>query len=104
MRHQHFSQADSNSSLILETGVKLNVAEQDRCLSKLSYATGASFDSKERENESYCLPDTRVEILSQIMEWSSASHHKRIFWLDGMAGMGKSSIARTIARTLTEQK
>ncbi|MCJ1422935.1 hypothetical protein MMC29_000815 [Sticta canariensis] len=92
------------SYLILESGVKLDLAEQDRCLSKLSYAVGSNFDSNERENEPYCLPDTRVEILSQILEWSADPGHKSIFWLNGMAGTGKSTIARTIARTLTEQK
>ena len=90
--------------MILESGVKLDLAEQDRCLSKLSYAVGANFDSNERENEPYCLSDTRVEILSQILEWSADPRHKSIFWLNGMAGTGKSTIARTIARTLTEQK
>lgn len=90
--------------MILESGVKLDLAEQDRCLAKLSHAVGANFDSNERENEPYCLPDTRVEILSQILEWSADPCHKSIFWLNGMAGTGKSTIARTVARTLTEQK
>ena len=38
------------------------------------------------------------------MEWSADPGHKSIFWLNGMAGTGKSTIARTITRTLTEQK
>lgn len=90
--------------MILESGVKLDLAEQDRCLSKLPYAVGANFDSNERDNERYCLPDTRVDILSLIINWSADPCHKSIFWLCGMAGEGKSTIARTIARTLTAQK
>lgn len=89
--------------MTLASDVKLDRAEQDRYLAKLSYAAGANFDSKEREDEPYCLPDTRVEILSQILEWSADPSHKSIFWLNGMAGTGKSTIARTIARTLSEQ-
>lgn len=96
--------ANLNSALILESGVKLDLAEQDRCLSKLPYAVGANFDSYERETEPYCLRNTRVEILSQIMEWNADSCQKSIFWLNGMAGTGKSTIARTIARTLTDRK
>ena len=88
---------------MLDVDGKLDLAEQDRRLSKLLYADGANFDSPERQNEPYCLPDTRVDILCQIMEWSADPCQKTIFWLNGMAGTGKSTIARTIARTLTEQ-
>lgn len=38
------------------------------------------------------------------MEWSADPCQKSIFWLNGMAGTGKSTIARTIARTLTDRK
>lgn len=79
------------------------MAEQDRCLSKLPYADGANFNSNEWQHEPYCLPDTRVDILHQIMKWSADPCDKAIFWLNGMAGTGKSTIARTVARTLNEQ-
>jgi hypothetical protein len=38
------------------------------------------------------------------MEWSANPCSKCIFWLNGMAGTGKSTIARTIARKLDDQK
>ena len=90
--------------MLLDFDIKLDLAEQDRRLSQLPYAAGANFDSNERQHEPYCLPDTRVDILRQIMEWSSDPGSKSIFWLNGMAGTGKSTIARTITRNLTEQK
>ena len=37
------------------------------------------------------------------MKWSADPCERIIFWLNGMAGTGKSTIARTITRTLTEQ-
>ena len=89
---------------MLDFDVKLDLAEQDRRLFKLSYADGANFDSYERQNEPYCLPDTRVDILCQIMKWSVDLCQKTIFWLNAMADTGKSTVARTITRTLTEQK
>lgn len=89
---------------MLDFNVQLDSAKEDRHLSKLLYADGANFDSPERQNEPYYLPDTRVDILCQIMEWSTDPCQKIIFWLNDMAGTGKSTIARTIARTLTEQK
>ena len=56
---------------MLDFDVKLDLAEQDRYLSKLSYADGANFDSYEQQNEPYCLSDTRIDILCQIMKWSA---------------------------------
>ncbi|KAL7908525.1 hypothetical protein GGI35DRAFT_469555 [Trichoderma velutinum] len=46
-----------------------------------------------------CLPNTRVKLLGQIIEWAENSHTKSIFWLNGMAGTGKSTISRTISRS-----
>lgn len=80
------------------------MAEQDRRLSRLPYADGASFDSFERQHEPYCIPGTRVDLLQQILEWSDNFDEKPIFWLCGMAGTGKSTIARTIAQTLAERQ
>jgi len=38
------------------------------------------------------------------MDWCEDLESKCIFWLNGMAGSGKSTIARTIARELAEKK
>jgi len=38
------------------------------------------------------------------MEWCEDPDSKCIFWLNGMAGTGKSTISRTIARELAEKK
>lgn len=64
---------------MLDFDVKLDLAGQDQSLSKLLYADGANFDSPERQNNPYCLPDTRVDILCQIMEWSADPCQKTIF-------------------------
>ena len=61
----------------------------------------AFFDSYHRQHKSHCIDDTRVELLQQLLDWS-ARHQRRIFWLSGMAGTGKSTIARTLARKLNE--
>jgi adenylylsulfate kinase-like enzyme len=69
--------------------------ENDRYLSKLSYAADAAFNSRSREHEPQCLADTRVDLLRQLMAWGNNPRDKCIFWLNGMAGTGKSTIART---------
>ncbi|KAL3469229.1 hypothetical protein BJX99DRAFT_268450 [Aspergillus californicus] len=64
-------------------------------LVNLSIAKGAFYDSYVNQHEGFCLPDTRVELRSQITKWAESLDSKCIFWLNGMAGTGKSTIART---------
>ncbi|OCK73088.1 HET-domain-containing protein [Lepidopterella palustris CBS 459.81] len=68
---------------------------------KLPIAKGASFDSHAEEHNAKCLPNTRTELLHDIMEWAKDRNSKPLFWLNGMAGTGKSTIARTIAQSFT---
>ena len=78
-------------------------ADQDQKLSKLPFVEGATFDSYEHEHEPLCLEDTRVQVLEQIRTWYSGSDKQPLFWLSGMAGTGKSTIARTVAHDLARQ-
>jgi len=77
---------------------------QDRHFAKLPCADGAAFNARIWEHKSHCLPNTRVDLLKQIMTWSNDSHGACIFWLNGVAGTGKSTIARTVARTWSDQR
>src|ERR1700722_14553039 len=48
---------------------------------------------------SECQPDTRLDIIQAIVEWvTTPSERKKVLWLHGLAGSGKSSIATTIAK------
>ncbi|PLB43412.1 hypothetical protein P170DRAFT_77061 [Aspergillus steynii IBT 23096] len=59
----------------------------------------ARFNSLADSDEpSYCLENTRVQILRDIDEWANARESPCIFWMSGLAGTGKSTIARTVAR------
>ncbi|KLJ07900.1 hypothetical protein EMPG_16628 [Blastomyces silverae] len=69
-------------------------------LSHLPSADGASFDSHANEGDPKCHPDTRSDILQQIFNWATDQQSQAIFWLNGMAGTGKSTISRTVAQTL----
>ncbi|KAF2818070.1 hypothetical protein CC86DRAFT_435377 [Ophiobolus disseminans] len=64
----------------------------------LPVATGASFDSHSEEHNARCLPNTRTELLDAITTWANNKGSKPIFWLSRMAGTGKSTIARTVAK------
>ena len=73
-------------------------------MAKLPTAKGASFDSHMEEHNSTCLPNTRTELLHHIQGWANDNNGKPIFWLGGAAGTGKSTIARTVARTFADQR
>ena len=44
-----------------------------------------------------CLRGTRVDIILQLERWLKDKGDHRVFWLNGLAGTGKSTIARTFA-------
>ena len=46
-----------------------------------------------------CLKGTRKEVLREIECWLNSKQGQRIFWLNGLAGTGKSTIAQTFAET-----
>jgi len=45
-----------------------------------------------------------VELRQKIMDWFEDPNGECIFWLNGMAGTGKSTISRTVAWDLAEKK
>ncbi|KAG6326497.1 hypothetical protein ID866_12592, partial [Astraeus odoratus] len=59
-------------------------------LNSIAYATGAGLNTSKK-----CLEDTRIEILGEIVDWINdhGDAARRIFWLSGQAGKGKSAIA-----------
>ncbi|KAI9037866.1 uncharacterized protein KD926_011569, partial [Aspergillus affinis] len=69
---------------------------------KLPAVQEAQFDSFSDRDEIQCLQGTRTDLLRQIKEWATSPSQKNIFWLKGMAGTGKSTISRTVARSLKD--
>ncbi|KIK50732.1 hypothetical protein GYMLUDRAFT_145460, partial [Collybiopsis luxurians FD-317 M1] len=43
-----------------------------------------------------CTPGTRVEILDKIMKWANTASEDQVYWIGGMAGTGKSTIAKSL--------
>ncbi|RYP57870.1 hypothetical protein DL770_010563 [Monosporascus sp. CRB-9-2] len=73
-------------------------------LNRLPYAEDAPFNSYSKQQESDCLPRTRVDLLYDIYNWVDGQDERCIFWLNGLAGTGKSTIARTVARKYSEER
>jgi len=50
-------------------------------------------------NRQGCLRGTRANVLLQLERWLKDEQDHRVFWLNGLAGTGKSTIAQTFAET-----
>ncbi|POR38488.1 Uncharacterized protein TPAR_01313 [Tolypocladium paradoxum] len=78
---------------------ELSALKQSSVLNRLPVAEGAAFDSHAEAQNPICHKDTRVDLLRQVFEWAHDDQAETIFWLNGMAGTGKSTISRTVARS-----
>lgn len=75
-----------------------NSSNLNDVLKILPMAADAPFNTYQRQHDPTCLPDTRVELLRDIYNWADGRDERCIFWLNGLAGTGKSTIARSVAR------
>src|SRR5258708_17576902 len=72
-------------------------------LSKLPRASGAGYDSGRSNAPDRCFKGTCTAILKNIRDWldrpisESGSPIEPIYWINGIAGIGKSTIVRTVA-------
>ncbi|KAF7673698.1 hypothetical protein GT037_008313 [Alternaria burnsii] len=71
---------------------------QEGGLEKLPYAAEAPFNAYTRQHDPECLPSTRTALLDDIYTWTDGHDERCVYWLNGLAGTGKSTIARTVAR------
>jgi len=51
-------------------------------------------------NRRGCLKGTRERVLNEIESWTKDFDNSPVFWLNGLAGTGKSTIARTVSERI----
>ncbi|KFY93584.1 hypothetical protein V498_04339, partial [Pseudogymnoascus sp. VKM F-4517 (FW-2822)] len=90
-------------SLQVDQAVQVLSIHQEIVLNRLRSAADAAFDSHAEEHNARCYQGTRVQLLQQISAWASDPSSECIFWLNGMAGTGKSTISRTVAQNLANE-
>ncbi|KAJ4046028.1 hypothetical protein NW758_006220 [Fusarium oxysporum] len=73
-------------------------------LDRLPEAEVARFNSQAEEHNSMCLANTRIDLLKDLSNWVEDDISKPILWLNGMAGTGKSTVARTVAKAKAEYR
>ncbi|KAK5988239.1 Vegetative incompatibility HET-E-1-like protein [Cladobotryum mycophilum] len=73
-------------------------------LVELNSIRNAGFNGDNKQHTPSCLPKTREAVLDGIRDWAERDGEVRIYWLKGMAGTGKSTIALTVAREYHNKK
>ncbi|QRV96770.1 Vegetative incompatibility protein HET-E-1 [Ceratobasidium sp. AG-Ba] len=95
-----FRQLHSNVTLSI-----LGVVEEQLANSRLDalhaaksarYDAGNSTEIVRRQ----CTPNTRVSILNDLKHWANSNGGPRIYWMNGMAGTGKTTIATSFCADL----
>ena len=71
-----------------QDGMELALLDRMRHVTDAGYLCG---------NRQGCMKGTRREVPFQLERWSRDEKDKRVFWLNGLAGTGKSTIAQTFA-------
>jgi hypothetical protein len=81
----------TTSSIVLRS-----LLDYRKLFSTLNHVDDAKYDSLARESESKCLEGTRTKVLTDICHWF---YHGEtlLYWLSGVAGTGKSTIANSVA-------
>ncbi|KAJ5725062.1 uncharacterized protein N7483_006419 [Penicillium malachiteum] len=106
---QRRKEAKEMLNKIDRTFLGLKILLNDFILDKLNSLDAARFDSPAGEDsllddlQGTCQPGTRTELLAEVMDWATSPHVKPIFWLNGMAGTGKSTVSRTLSGLLEER-
>ncbi|MDQ1532138.1 MAG: hypothetical protein QOE37_2263, partial [Microbacteriaceae bacterium] len=69
---------------------------RDQVLSKLKPV------DMDEYNRIPCLPKTRLDVIKAFTEWiaDGLNNQKKVLWLHGLAGSGKSTISTTLAHTM----
>lgn len=78
------------------------ISKVPKAVSMLKVVEGATFNAYSQVHRG-CHPATRVDLLRLIQDWAQRPGGKSIFWLNGMAGTGKSTISWTTAQWLVDQ-
>ncbi|EUC53523.1 vegetative incompatibility protein HET-E-1, putative, partial [Rhizoctonia solani AG-3 Rhs1AP] len=63
------------------------------------YDSNAGKDLQRRE----CTPGTRVDVLANILAWANGNSKDAVYWLNGMAGTGKTTIAYSVCTELASK-
>ncbi|KAK1221485.1 hypothetical protein PQX77_015719 [Marasmius sp. AFHP31] len=81
-----------------------HVETAPKTLQEAVAGVGASHNAEQQYSRGECLEGTRVVLLEIIRDWILAKGQQRpFFWLTGAAGVGKTAIAMSIAKSCEQE-
>lgn len=83
------------SHIVLAPGSHLDLLSA--ALNKLNRVPDAEFS---RGDRTACMPGTRERLLDDLVAWALDAHTPPVFWLDGKAGTGKTTITESFCQRL----
>src|ERR1700733_450311 len=95
------------SHLIIADILSANAYLNSQGLNPVKEAAYHSYDAKDPYNDAprqSCFPNTRVKVLDEIQKWMKDVESESIYVLSGVAGIGKSTIAQSVARIAADDK
>jgi NACHT domain len=96
--HMPLIYGEGREKALMRLNRGIDKCSKDFRLAKLPTVPQAAFNSNQERQLPLCLINTQVKVLQEIRDWAHGGDDRPIFWLNGLAGVGKSTIARTIAR------
>ncbi|KAF3315864.1 hypothetical protein TWF173_003061 [Orbilia oligospora] len=94
---------NTTRALAIDQLIQIQKVSRKLNFGALPTAEGAEYGSFKDQHEPKCLPNTRVQLLKDIKNWVEDPQGHCIFWLNGVAGTGKSTISRTVAKQLEDK-
>ncbi|WXC44184.1 hypothetical protein QX201_003920 [Fusarium graminearum] len=88
------------AEILVTVDNRAEAEEQRATIDRLPYVSDAVWNSHTEGRNAKCLPNTRERLLEEVKTWirDTTQQSKTVFWLNGMAGTGKSTISRTLSQ------
>ena len=73
-------------------------------VARLNPVHAAAFDSYENSRRPSCFNRTRARLLEEIQHWVNDDNRQSVYVLSGVAGIGKSTVAKTVAEQAAAER
>ncbi|KIL57170.1 hypothetical protein M378DRAFT_16435 [Amanita muscaria Koide BX008] len=91
-----------HGNAVINNLTDINELKKIQSIVNLPRAQASQKDYQTRKKSRPCFPGTREALLREMMEWANEPGEFRMYVLSGLAGIGKSTVAYTVATQADE--